>query len=136
MRALVRMAIGYYNPKGYSMVWSGIIDISWSDRKLQKSCANDKEGTRTFGRDQWKVLKRRIFSLEVAPTLADMNGVPGRFHELSADRSGHFSLDLRGSYRLIFQPDHDPLPLLDAGGIDRSRVTKIVITEVVDYHGR
>lgn len=118
------------------MVWSDIIDISWSDRKLQKSCASDKEGTRTFGADQWKVLKRRIFSLEVAPTLADMNGVPGRFHELSADRSGQFSVDLRGSYRLIFQPDHAPVPLADAGGIDRSRVTKIVITEVVDYHGR
>lgn len=118
------------------MAWSGIIDISWSDRKLQKSCASDKNGKRTFGADQWKVLKRRIFSLEVAPTLADMNGVPGRCHQLSADRSGQFSLDLRGSYRLIFQPNYESVPLRDDGGIDRTRVTKIVITEVVDYHGR
>ena len=117
------------------MAWSDIIDISWSDRKLQKSCSSDKDGTPTFGADQWKVLKRRILSLEVAPTLADMYGVPGRFHELSEDRSGQFSLDLRGSYRLIFEPDHEPVPLLDDGGIDRTLVTKIVITEVVDYHG-
>lgn len=118
------------------MRWSEIIDISWSDRKLQKSCSSDRDGRRTFGADQWKALKNRIVSLEAAPTLADMHGVPGRFHELSADRGGQFALDLRGSSRLIFQPDHDSVPLLDGGGIDRTHVTKIVITEVVDYHGR
>lgn len=118
------------------MAWSDIIDIAWSDRKLQKSCSSDKDGKRAFGPDQWKALKNRIASLEAAPTLADMQNVPGRFHELSADRAGHFSLDLRGSYRLLFQPDHYPVPSLDDGGIDRTRVTKIVITEVADYHGR
>ncbi len=136
MSVLVVTGVVYYNPKGYIMVRSDIIDISWSDRKLQKSCSSDKDGKRTFGADQWKVLKRRIVSLEVAPTLADMQSVPGRFHELSADRAGQFSLDLRGSYRLIFEPDHEPVPLVDAGGIDRTLVTKIVITEVADYHGR
>ena len=117
------------------MLWSEIIDISWLDRKLRKSCSSDKDGKRSFGADQWKVLKNRIVSLEAAPTLADMQGVPGRCHELSADRAGQFSLDLRGSYRLIFEPV-EPVPLLDDGGIDRAHVTKIVITEVVDYHGR
>jgi toxin HigB-1 len=136
MGVLVITMIEYYNPKGYRMIWSDLIDIFWSDRKLQKSCASDKDGRRTFGADQWKVLKRRILSLEVAPTLADMQGVPGRFHELSADRAGQFSLDLRGSYRLILRPDHEPVPVLDDGGIDRALVTKIVITEVVDHHGR
>ena len=57
MSVLVVMRIVYYNPKGYSMIWSDIIDISWSDRKLQKSCSSDKDGKRTFGADQWKVLK-------------------------------------------------------------------------------
>ena len=44
-------------------------------------------------------------------------------------------MSLWGPYRLIFLPDHDPTPLLAAGGVDRSLVTKIKITEVVDYHG-
>lgn len=118
------------------MIWRDIIDIYWSDRKLQKLCSSDKEGKRTFGADQWKVLKRRIVSLEVAPTLADMVGVPGNCHQLSSDRAGQFALDLRGSYRLIFVPNHDPVPQLADGGINRALVTKIVITEVVDYHGR
>lgn len=116
------------------MLWSDIIDISWLDRKLQKACSSDKEGKRTFGAEQWKVLRRRLASLEAAPTLADMAGVPGNCHQLSADRAEQFALDLRGPYELIVQPNHDPMPRLDDGGIDRSLVTKIAITEIVDYH--
>ena len=118
------------------MPWSDIIDIAWSDPKLQKCCASDKAGQRRWGADQWKALRLRLVSLEVAPTLADMDGVPGNCHQLGADRAGEFAISLRGSYRLVFIPDHDPLPLLPDGGINRALVTKIVITEVVDYHGR
>ncbi len=44
-------------------------------------------------------------------------------------------MSLWGSYRLVFVPDHDPIPTRADGGIDRTLVTKISITEVVDYHG-
>ncbi len=117
------------------MSWSFPINIAWSERKLAKACASDRDGQRKWGPDQWKVLKRRIASLEAAATLDDMEGVPGRCHGLHADRRNAFAVTLWGSYRLVFVPDHDPMPTLDDGGIDRSRVTRILITEVVDYHG-
>lgn len=123
-------------PESEHIIRGKIIDIGWSDRKLKKNCSSDRAGRRIFGPEQWTVLKRRIVSLEAAPTLAALEGVPGRCHELSADRAGQFSLDLRGAYRLIFTPDHDPVPTLAEGGIDRSLVTKVVIVEVVDHHGR
>lgn len=44
-------------------------------------------------------------------------------------------MHLWGQYRLVFTPDHDPVPLLDDGGIDRASVTAIRIEEIVDYHG-
>ncbi len=109
--------------------------MSWSSRKLEKDCANDRQGSKRWGADNWKLLKRRLAALLGAPTLADMDGVPGKCHQLRADRRGEFALYLWGSYRLIFQPDHDPLPMLDDGGIDRTKVTQIEIKEVVDYHG-
>ena len=65
-----------------------------------------------------------------------MDGVPGNCHQLSADRDGKFAVDLWGPYRLTFAPDHDPVPTLPDGGIDKSQVTKITIEEVVDYHGK
>jgi proteic killer suppression protein len=63
-----------------------------------------------------------------------MRGTPGHFHPLAGNRGGQYALDLRGSTRLVFQPDHDPPPTLPSGGIDEAKVTAISILEVVDYH--
>lgn len=111
------------------------IDISWGDRKMAKDCATDKAGQCRWGADNWKVLKRRLASLAAAPALTAMEGVPGRCHQLGGDRRGQFAVDLWGSYRLVFVPNHNPIPSLDDGWIDRALVTKILIIEVVDYHG-
>jgi toxin HigB-1 len=102
---------------------------------LEKSCSDDRRGAREWGTEQWKVLRRRLASLRAAPTLADMRGVPGNCHLLTADRDGEFAVDLRGPYRLIFEPGHDPVPRLDDGSIDIAKVTTIRIKEVQDYHG-
>ena len=102
---------------------------------MEKNCASDKRGQRTWGADHWKLLRRRLASLRAAPTLRDMDGVPGRCPPLGADRRGQFAVSLWGSYRLIFVPDHDPVPSLPDGGINPALVTGISITEVVDYHG-
>ena len=89
------------------------IEISWSSRKLEKACSDDRQGRKQWGADNWKLLKRRLAALLGAPTLADMDGAPGKCHPLHADRSGEFALSLWGSYRLIFEPANNPLPKLE-----------------------
>jgi proteic killer suppression protein len=64
-----------------------------------------------------------------------MDQAPGRCHALGANRAGQFAVYLWGQYRLIFLPNHDPLPRTDDGGIELGAITRITITEVVDYHG-
>ena len=59
---------------------------------------------------------------------------PERLHQLRQNRSGQFAVDLVHPYRLVFVPNHDPIPRNEDGGIDRNRITVITITEVVDYH--
>jgi len=112
-----------------------VIDISWANRRLEKTCSSDREGVKKWGPDQWKALKMRLASLRAAPTLEDMQGVPGNCHPLTADRAGEFAVDLRGPYRLIFEPENDPIPLLPDGGINQAAVTEIRIKEVDNYHG-
>lgn len=116
------------------MSLGAIIEIAWSDRKLEKSCRTDAAGQKRFGSQRWKLLKRRLAALQAAPTLLDMRGIGG-FHPLKADRAGSFALDLDGPYRLILQPGHNPVPSLPDGGIDQSAVTRVEIAEVADYHG-
>lgn len=63
-----------------------------------------------------------------------MKAVPGSCHALTGKRHGQFSISLDGPYRLVFEPDHDLVPTLDDGGIDRTAVTQVMIVEVIDYH--
>jgi len=60
---------------------------------------------------------------------------PDRRHELSHDRKGQFAVDITGNYRLVFEPNNNPIPLKKDGGLDLNRITKIKILEVEDYHG-
>ena len=82
-----------------------------------------------------KKLGQRLMELRAADCLADISRLPPpRCHELTGNRSGHFSVDLDHPYRLIFLPDHDPVPLTDDGGVDLRLVTSILILGIEDTH--
>jgi len=110
------------------------MEMSWADKDLERDCFEDRRGLRRFGADAWKLLKRRLATLLAAPTLEDMSGLPGNCHALVGDRAGEFAVSVGAARRLIFVPDDDPLPTLPDGGLDRRSITKIRVTEVVDYH--
>ena len=59
---------------------------------------------------------------------------PDRRHQLSANRDEQFAVDLVHPRRLVFEPNHEPLPRRDDGGIDTDQVTAITILDVIDYH--
>lgn len=63
-----------------------------------------------------------------------MRNLPGRCHELRGDRACQVSLDLRGQYRLLFVPVHDPIPRMSNGGMSWTQVTAIEIIGVEDTH--
>ena len=77
----------------------------------------------------------RMSQVEVADNLGKLRvPQPGRFHELSADKSGWLACDLNGNYRLVFEVANEPVPVLESGGLDWSKVTHIRILGVIDYH--
>ena len=59
---------------------------------------------------------------------------PVRRHQLTGGQKRQFAIDLVQPYRLIFKPDHEPVPRKDDGGIDLNQVTAIKIIDVKDYH--
>ena len=68
-------------------------------------------------------------NLSQAPTTS-----PDRCHMLRGGRMGQYAVDLVHPYRLIFEPNHDPVPRLQDGGINLEEVTSVTIIEVSDYH--
>ncbi len=115
------------------------MDITLKNKKLQKSCNEGAQLERTHGALRAKKIRLRLKELRAAISLMDlwppMSG-PARCHELTEGKgSGQLSVDLDHPYRLIFVPDHEPVPVREDGGLNWSRVTAIKILGVEDAHG-
>ena len=110
------------------------MELSFSNRKLEKQLTDPRELTRTFGQLARKV-NQRIMDLSDSRNLAMMRMIPAaRCHELSGDRKGELAVDVSGNFRLLFVPDHNPLPRKPDGGLDWEAVTRICIISIEDYH--
>ena len=90
---------------------------------------------KTYGPEQARKIALRIKVLEAAPCLADVSTLPPeRRHELKGNRKGQFAVDIAQPFRIIFLTK-EAIPKGKGGRIDLSKVTKIVILGVEDYHG-
>ena len=109
--------------------------IAFKSRKLEKTLNSGSLLERKYGKSRARAIMMRLAVLANAPTLAAVpHTPPERRHQLTGDREGHYVVDLDDRARLILAPNHDPVPLLDDGGIDIQCVTAITIMEVTDYH--
>lgn len=108
--------------------------INFNTRKLEKELTDSKQLLKRYGQLAKKI-NQRMAELRAADTLAVMATLPqARCHELQGGRKGQFAVDISVNYRLIFKPDHDPVPTKDDGGIDWNSITIISIEEIDDYH--
>ena len=115
------------------------MDISFKNKKLAKSFNEGAQLVKIHGKLRAKKIRIRMKELRAAMSLMDFwppKSPPERCHELTeGKRSGELSVDLDRQNRLIFIPDHDPVPRRDDGGLDWSQVTAIKIIGVEDTHG-
>ena len=110
------------------------MEISFATSKLAKLCNSEKKLRGAYGPRMAVLIQQRLLDLNAAETLETMREVPGRCHALTGDVDGHFAVDLVHPDRLVFAPDHDPVPQLKGGGVDWSKVTKIEVVGIGDYH--
>lgn len=110
------------------------MDISFGTTKLQKLCESDRDLRRQLGTAGAKKAKGHLASLAAADSLAEFRHLPGRCHELEAERAGQLALHLPDGKRLIFEPTEEPPPMKPDGGLDWAAVRSIRILEIDDYH--
>ena len=111
------------------------MDIAFSTRKLAKTFNSGSALAKQHGDRMARTVQNRLAVLRNARTLAMVpTSPPDRRRLLTGRRSGQYAVDLVHAFRLVFEPNHDPVPQTEDGGIDTSRVTAITIMEVVDYH--
>jgi len=112
------------------------MDITFKNEKLAKIFNSEKNLLREYGTENAKRIKQRMAVLAAANSLEDVPAhPPERRHELSGNRKGQFAVDLKQPQRLVFEPNHNPLPRKPDGGLDLKKISAVTIIEVEDYHG-
>jgi len=109
------------------------VEVRFATSQLQKTLSGSSALRKRYGDIGARRIRTRLSQLEAADSLADLRSLPGRWHELTGDRTGHLGADLHQPFRMILRPA-EPVPRTDDGGLDWSRVTTVIITEIVDYH--
>ena len=113
------------------------MDIQFKNKKLEKELNEGRKLEKTHGCLQAKKIKIRLTALRAASGLYDFwppKRGPERCHELTGERKGQLSVDLDHPYRLIFVPNHYPVPLKPDGGLDWKQITEIKIIGIEDTH--
>jgi proteic killer suppression protein len=111
------------------------VELSFASRKLAKELADEKTIVRNYGTDNGRRICQRLAQLMAADNLQTLRLLPQtRAHELTGDRAGQISVDVKHPYRLLLVPAHDEIPRKHDGGLDWARVTKLKILGIVDTH--
>ena len=114
------------------------MDIFFKSKKLQKSIDEGSQLEKMHESKRAKKIQIRMAELRAAESLMDFwppKSGPSRCHELTQGRrNGQLSVDLDHPYRLIFVPEHEPVPEREGGGLDWSKVTAVKILGVEDTH--
>ncbi|AOZ93318.1 type II toxin-antitoxin system RelE/ParE family toxin [Paenibacillus crassostreae] len=112
------------------------MNIYFKDSKIEKAMNNERESIKTWGPDNARKIRTRMSELHAADNLSQLSHVPpSRLHALTGNRKDQFSITVKEPFRIIFEALNDPVPRLLDGGIDKTRITEIMIIEVVNYHG-
>lgn len=111
------------------------MELSFANTKLAKELADEKSIMRKYGPDNGRRVCQRLIDLMAADNLETLRFLPQmRAHELTGDRAGQISVDVKHPRRLLLVPDHAVIPRKPDGGLDWKRVTKVKILSILDTH--
>ena len=109
--------------------------IEFKSKKLRKRCEEFELAKRAWGKDIAKKLVQRLQEIQAQPTLKELCQLPAaRCHALTGKRKAQFAVDLVHPYRLVFEPIQTSQEIYVDQVLDHSRVERVKIIEVVDYH--
>lgn len=110
------------------------MNIRFKTNKLKKQLSDLREMKKSFGVNAIRV-NQRMEDIDAASNLQTLCNIPqANCHPLTGDHKGQWGVDISANHRLIFEIDHDPIPLKADGGINRIQVTDVIIIGEEDYH--
>ncbi len=110
------------------------MEIIFADKKLKKYANDNRTSIKKLGDKRATLYQKRLEDIADAQSFADLEHLPGRFHQLKDDRADQWACDLDHPNRLIFMPGEDPIPKNEDGRQLVSEIKIVEILEITDYH--
>ena|SRR5208337_956224 len=108
------------------------MDIEFDTPALRKICENEREAKRQLGAACAKKLKYRLAEIQAASVVTELPA--GNPHALGRERTDEYAVSLEGLKRLTFKPANSPIPRTTDDKIDWSKVNKVNIVFIGNYH--
>ena len=108
--------------------------ITFATTKLEKYANNHALAIKKLGNNRGNLFHQRIDDMRDIESFNDLQYLPGKFHNLSANRNGQWSCNLDHPYRLIFEPGINPVPTNEHGTPLLTEIKIVNIIEIADYH--
>lgn len=103
------------------------MEVRYEDNKLEKLCTDEREMRRKRA-DIADKLRLRLKALEAAETVDELpeSDPLGRWHPLSANRTGQWAGKLSPNYRLLVRPE---------GSDDGTSAGIVTVIEISNHYG-
>lgn len=108
--------------------------ITFADRNLKKYANDNKLAVKKMGVKRAKIYQRRLGDMAAANSFADLEFLPGRFHQLAENMKDKWACNLDHPYRLIFEPADVPIPKDEDGKQILIKIKSLEIIKVTNYH--
>jgi len=109
------------------------MDIDYDSPELREICEIEREAKRKLGAPCAKKLKHRLADISAASVVTELPPA-GNPHALGRERTGQYAVSLEGLIRLTFEPANSPIPRTTDDKIDWSKVNKVNIVYIGNYH--
>jgi hypothetical protein len=111
------------------------MELSFSSNRLKKQLTIERELKKCFTAF-YRPLMKRMFELSAVESLSLISpDPPQRRHLLKGNYVDCFGVVVTGNVRIVIQPVPPGLPYLTNGNIDYTKIRRIKILCVEDYHG-
>lgn len=109
------------------------MELVFENQRLKALLESRKDMTKKFGPQVTKKLQVQLTQIQAVASFADLQVMPGGWHELKGDRSGQWACKLAGGMRLVIRAT-EQTPRRSDGSTDWGLATQAVVVDVVDYH--
>ncbi len=107
-----------------------MLEVAFADESLREFCTKKLAAEAEFGVVVAKHLRGRIADLRAANNVAELVTGNARIHD-----HGCYIIDIYKDWHLIFKANHSSNPLRANKHIDWTRVTRIQIIQIGQFHG-